>query len=753
MDPSYSMVIDKTTNTVSDYSAVTAQSPQQWVDDNTGICFQCKTAVGIGLLGSNRSHCRLCGRLHCSKCSNHFAVIPFYITVPKPSKKHALEDLSKPVRLCTPCHSRVQNLVTMGGAIGNNPTTGTSLSLDIFDLQKRAQSTDSFERQWANFKLSCFRSIQYCLVDHKFSQEEREMLWINRVHLRGHNRWMVQLLRSIDFDTISSPELDEIESLLAYSCAPLPTLPLSPPPPRAQLHPAAAARIPCSCLMCSRMCRPLIDVETAIQLLNQKMRCDMVRLYALRALEQCDYQELACFVPYLVRHSMYAKLVYEWLIEQCKKSDLIALEVYWEFQVYLIPDPQKYAQISPSLASFDIIHEALLGWKRSVSPAIREKVFSSEVVVNTIRTSYWKDGPDAVNFTKYSKFGFFFPCGYGRSHALHVDKCKVLDSATGPILINVHSALKLPIISTLVQVRCIHSTSLENTTDAEYNHVPSLADAASLSYLWKPEDVRKDQIVMSIIRMVGIVVKRDENIDLPLVTYDVRPMSAGDGFIEIVPNCVTLHHIKNELNMDILSWLVEQNPNVTGGELRDRFMKSCAAYCVITYLLGVGDRHLENIMLRSDGAFFHIDYGFILGQDPKPIKKPPIRITEDMLAVLGGLQSNMYKQFQVLCSQINNCLRRHINLFICMLRMFVESHPPIGNFDETLLMDNIRQRFVPGETDEEAEIQLYSHLDKGVSTSYAVIDSLRTIRTPIRTMQTIVTTLWSVTGLPNVISK
>ena len=47
-------------------------------------------------------------------------------------------------------------------------------------------------------------------------------------------------------------------------------------------------------------------------------------------------------------------------------------------------------------------------------------------------------------------------------------------------------------------------------------------------------------------------------------------------------------------------------------QIRMRIVNSCAAYCVITYVLGIGDRHLENIMLTKSGLLFHIDYGFII---------------------------------------------------------------------------------------------------------------------------------------------
>ena len=148
---------------------------------------------------------------------------------------------------------------------------------------------------------------------------------------------------------------------------------------------------------------------------------------------------------------------------------------------------------------------------------------------------------------------------------------------------------------------------------------------------------------------------------------------------------------------------------MTVKNIRDVFIKSTAIYCVITYIFGIGDRHLDNIMVTKGGKLFHIDYGYVLGDDPV-MNNPGIRITPEIIEAIGGQDSRNYKEFTELCTKIYNCLRRNIDMFLILLL----SLSKLSNItiSETEIRELLIKRLIPGANYIDAKLHLVNQLER-----------------------------------------
>lgn len=132
--------------------------------------------------------------------------------------------------------------------------------------------------------------------------------------------------------------------------------------------------------------------------------------------------------------------------------------------------------------------------------------------------------------------------------------------------------------------------------------------------------------------------------------------------------------------------------------IMDNYIKSCAGYSVITYILGIGDRHLDNLLLTPDGRLFHIDYGFLLGRDPKPFP-PPMKLCKEMIEAMGGSTSTHYQSFMSHCLLVFRVLRQHYGLWIAILQA------SNLDFPDALIDAKIKEKFkiLPGMSDADSE--------------------------------------------------
>ena len=97
-----------------------------------------------------------------------------------------------------------------------------------------------------------------------------------------------------------------------------------------------------------------------------------------------------------------------------------------------------------------------------------------------------------------------------------------------------------------------------------------------------------------------------------LKPYSILAMPRSSGLLEFVEKSIPVSQILSSNNNSILEFFKNEAPQEGARhsikpDVLHTYMRSCAGYCVITYLLGVGDRHLDNILIQPSGHFFHID--------------------------------------------------------------------------------------------------------------------------------------------------
>ncbi|KAF9357926.1 Phosphatidylinositol (PI) 3-kinase [Mortierella sp. NVP85] len=242
----------------------------------------------------------------------------------------------------------------------------------------------------------------------------------------------------------------------------------------------------------------------------------------------------------------------------------------------------------------------------------------------------------------------------------------------------------------------------------------SCADGSQYQAIFKcGDDLRQDQLVIQLITLMDDLLRK-ENLDLKLMPYKVLATGAEHGMVQFVQS-QSLANVLSENNGSLLMFwrkyhLDERSVDTFGvnPEVMDAYVKSCAGYCVIMYLLGVGDRHLDNLLLSPNGNIFHVDFGFILGRDPKPFPAP-MKITKEMVEAMGGFNSVHYQSFKSYCFTAYNILRKSANLILNLFGLMVDANIPDIKAEPDKAVWKVEERFQLNLSDDEA-IKFFQNL-------------------------------------------
>uniref|UniRef100_A0A665UAK8 phosphatidylinositol-4,5-bisphosphate 3-kinase n=1 Tax=Echeneis naucrates TaxID=173247 RepID=A0A665UAK8_ECHNA len=230
------------------------------------------------------------------------------------------------------------------------------------------------------------------------------------------------------------------------------------------------------------------------------------------------------------------------------------------------------------------------------------------------------------------------------------------------------------------------------------------------------DDLRQDMLTLQMIQLMETLWKK-EGLDLRMIPYGCLSTGNKMGLIEVVKNSDTIANIQRNnsnsaataaFNKDaLLNWLKSKNPEEKLDQAIEEFTLSCAGYCVATYVLGIGDRHNDNIMIRETGQLFHIDFGHFLGNFKRKLginrERVPFILTYDFVHVIQqGRTSNSekFERFREYCERAYKILCRNGTLFVNLFAMMKAAGlPELTSFKD---IQYLKDSLALGKSEEEA---------------------------------------------------
>lgn len=146
---------------------------------------------------------------------------------------------------------------------------------------------------------------------------------------------------------------------------------------------------------------------------------------------------------------------------------------------------------------------------------------------------------------------------------------------------------------------------------------PQDSEQPPVKYILKEEDVSADVQAMRLLSALNQAWADEKlkvaGVPVQATTYDVHAIGEDAGLIEFVEQSVSLAQLKRDCGVGRRRRRVLKH---IGEDAAAQLAACTAAHLALVYLLGVGDGHFDNLMLRNDGQLFRVDFGFIFGQRP-----------------------------------------------------------------------------------------------------------------------------------------
>ncbi|KAF7457815.1 Phosphatidylinositol 3- and 4-kinase family protein [Cryptosporidium felis] len=305
------------------------------------------------------------------------------------------------------------------------------------------------------------------------------------------------------------------------------------------------------------------------------------------------------------------------------------------------------------------------------------------------------------------------------------NECFIVKSSLCPIILSCRMAVMNKNLDDSEKNNLRINLEKSNSSESIYRVVES-------KFMYKVgDDLRQDRLVIQLFE-VSYKILKEWNIQDSVTLYRITPFSRNDGLIEFLENFSSIGSIRKKFGKNCILnyWATAYDTtlNKIPRKVIDSFISSCAAYSVITFILGVGDRHLDNLLIGKTGHFLHVDFGYIFGEDPKPFP-PPMKICSEMIEAMGGLNSSGFRRFVDKCCECYRYIRRRswliFNLILLMVDSGIKDLNARSESNYTVILEKIKEKFRLDLTEKEAENYLREIIMTSSNALFpAVVDTL-----------------------------
>jgi len=429
--------------------------------------------------------------------------------------------------------------------------------------------------------------------------------------------------------------------------------------------------------------------------------------YGVRALESHSVDVTFFYVPQVVQTLRYDALGYveRYIIETAKFSQLFAHQIIWNIKANAYKDEESL-EPDPAKPVFDKVMDSLIS---SFSPEDkdfyeREFDFFGRVtgISGTLKPFIKRPKPEKKQKIEEElrkiqvEVGVYLPS--------NPDGVVIgIDRKSGKPL---QSHAKAPYMATF---RIRKDETDPEAAESQVVHDNEMVKRRTYE-VWQSaifkvgDDCRQDVLALQLIAAFrGIF--NNVGLDVYVFPYRVTATAPGCGVIDVLPNSISRDMLGREAVNGLYEYFVSKygsEDSIRFQEARSNFIKSMAAYSIISYLLQFKDRHNGNIMVDDAGHILHIDFGFCFDIAPGGVKfeRAPFKLTPEMVAVMGGsTQSQPFRAFEELCVKAFLAARQYVEQLAHIVLTMLDSGLPCF---KPATIQHFKERFVMEKSDREA---------------------------------------------------